>query len=46
MFLIYRHFIGYGEEDHPNFTLEEHRNDSKRIEYMEDHIEAMLAAIR
>jgi len=38
--------IGYAQEDDPNFTAEEHLNDSKRIKYMVDHIEAMVAAIR
>ncbi|TKY54028.1 Beta-glucosidase 46 [Spatholobus suberectus] len=37
---------GYPEQDDPNFTLEEHLNDFKRIKYMVDHIEALLAAIR
>ncbi|XP_061345494.1 beta-glucosidase 46-like [Gastrolobium bilobum] len=37
---------GYGEQDNPNFTLEEHLHDFKRIKYMGDHIEALLAAIR
>jgi len=38
--------IGYAQEDDPNSTFEEHLNDSKRIKYMMDHIEAMVAAIR
>lgn len=37
---------GYAEEVDPNFTSEEHLNDFKRIKYMVDHIEALLAAIR
>ncbi|XP_020225823.1 beta-glucosidase 46 isoform X1 [Cajanus cajan] len=37
---------GYPEQDDPKFTSEEHLNDFKRIKYMEDHIEALLAAIR
>ncbi|XP_027916825.1 beta-glucosidase 46-like [Vigna unguiculata] len=37
---------GYAQEDDPNSTFEEHLNDSKRIKYMMDHIEAMVAAIR
>lgn len=41
-----KNFIGYAEEVDPNFTSEEHLNDFKRIKYMVDHIEALLAAIR
>ncbi|XP_014507952.2 beta-glucosidase 46 [Vigna radiata var. radiata] len=36
----------HAQEDDPKHTLEEDLNDSKRIKYMVDHIEAMVAAIR
>ncbi|KAG2406981.1 hypothetical protein LR48_Vigan01g338200 [Vigna angularis] len=36
----------HAQEDDPNLTLEEDLNDSKRIKYIVDHIEAMVAAIR
>ncbi|CAK8564351.1 unnamed protein product [Lathyrus sativus] len=37
---------GYGQQDDPNFTLEDQVNDFKRIQYMENHIEALSIAIR
>ncbi|CAI8611450.1 unnamed protein product [Vicia faba] len=37
---------GYGQQDDPNFTLEDQVNDLKRIKYMENHIEALSIAIR
>lgn len=40
------HFIGYAQQDDPNFTFEDQVNDFKRIKYMENHIEALSIAIR
>ncbi|CAL5199497.1 unnamed protein product [Lathyrus oleraceus] len=37
---------GYAQQDDPNFTLEDQVNDFKRIQYMENHIEALSTAIR
>lgn len=46
MILINPNILGYGQQDDPNFTLEDQVNDFKRIQYMEDHIEALSIAIR
>jgi hypothetical protein len=41
-----KYFIGYGQQDDPNLTLEDQLNDFKRIKYMKSHIEALSTAIR
>ncbi|KAK4258971.1 hypothetical protein QN277_005357 [Acacia crassicarpa] len=37
---------GYGEMDNPNATLEEHTNDVERVQFLEDHLNALFVAIR
>lgn len=39
-------FLGYAEKDRQNSTLEEQTNDVKRVKFMEDHLNALLSAIR
>lgn len=40
------HLIGYGEVKYPNSTTEECLNDTKRVKYMSDYLDALLRAIR
>ncbi|KAI9124234.1 hypothetical protein K1719_005534 [Acacia pycnantha] len=37
---------GYGETDNLNATLEEHTNDVERVQFMEDHLNALFLARR
>ncbi|XP_054777318.1 beta-glucosidase 46-like [Prosopis cineraria] len=37
---------GYAEKNNQNSTLEEHVNDVKRMKFLEDHLDALLSAIR
>ena len=38
--------VGYSELNNPSFTTEEFLNDVKRVQYMADHLDALLRAIR
>jgi hypothetical protein len=39
-------FLGYGELDNPNNTEEQYLNDFNRKNYMADHLDSLLEAMR